>query len=1095
MQRTRNKLAAAPTFLLCSGLLFILVSQIKAQSSTGEIDLTVVDSTDAVVAGARVTVTGADSGNVVRTLSTNASGLAPVPLLNPGTYDIKVEKDGFKTTLRKGVILQVTEVVSIRVALEVGVTTQSVTITGETPLVDTVTNTQGQVVANSTIEQLPLNGRNYTQLAVLTAGTVPSVNKDQSFAAFGNRGMQNEYLLDGGLNESFIRGIDNHQRDAMRPSLEAIEEFKVQTSNYSAEYGASAGGIVSVVTRSGTNEIHGSAFDFLRNRDIGAKDFFAPPGPSPELVFNQFGGSLGGPIKKNRAWIFGAYQGTEIRQQSVLISTVPTAAEKNGAFPVPVFDPNSTVASASSYVRTPFANNTIPASLINPVGKSLVALYPNPNLPGLGNNYIRNAALNTALHNATFRGDVQVTSNDSMFARLSFNQGMILASPGLPSPANTPVSEHLPAWNAGYGYTRVFSPTLVNEFRFAYSLPEISKDATLPKNQVVPNALAPGVNSSTPTFAVTGFATLGQQPIGYTNVPLSKSSSVWEFSDNATRNLARHVLKFGYTHQLLKFYTFTTLNGRGAFTFDGSYTQDPQSRTGTGSGMADLLLGLTQQVQTSTTGVSNLRAQNDYWYFQDDWKVTDRLTLNLGVRYEIYWPMTDTNNKLADFILDPSDPNYGRLVYAGLNGQSRSLMTVDKGNIAPRFGFAWRVPHTGDLVIRGGYGMFYGNPDEQTGVSVMMTNNPPFVGAGSVNLIGDKINPSSAFNLSNSLPATQVISPQSFILNPSSTTTLVSWPRYYKAPVVNQWNLSLQKQLPGSMVLELSYIGNSGYGNWNNYNDNQPLTPGPGGVSARRPLAQYTNAVVVMNGPWDFSHYEGMTARLEKRMTHGVYLLASFTWGRAIDLSSGSALDGCSYCGTQEAVQNAYNLSAQRGPSDSNVPRRLVFSATWDLPFGKGRRFLQSGPLAYIAAGWETSAIWTAQDGSPFSLALSVDNANVGQTSWPNRICNGANPHPTVQNWFNQSCFPTPPLYTYGNAGRNVLYGPGMDNVDFAFHRFFPIPLRESMKLEFRGEFFNFFNHPEFGMPAVALNLPTTGQITTTSVPNRQVQFALKLLW
>ena len=248
------------------------------QTSTGEIDVAVSDASEAVITGARVTVTGAETGAVARTIVTNSSGLAAVPLLHPGTYDLRVEKDGFKTLLRKGVVLQVTEVVSLRLSLEVGATTQSITIAEQSPLVDTTTNTEGQVVNNQTMEQLPLNGRNYLQLAILTAGTVPSTNKDQSFSAFGNRGMQNEYLLDGGLNESFIRGIDNHQRDAMRPSLEAVEEFKVQTSNYSAEYGASAGGVVTVVTKSGGNQIHGSAFDFLRNRDIAARDFFAPPG-------------------------------------------------------------------------------------------------------------------------------------------------------------------------------------------------------------------------------------------------------------------------------------------------------------------------------------------------------------------------------------------------------------------------------------------------------------------------------------------------------------------------------------------------------------------------------------------------------------------------------------------------------------------------------------------------------------------------------------------------------------------------------------------------------------------------------------------------
>ena len=722
---------------------FAPIALLRAQTSTGEIDVAVSDASEAVITGARVTVIGAETGAVARTAVTNSSGLAAIPLLHPGTYDVRVEKEGFKALLRKGIVLQVTEVVSLRVSLELGATTQSITIAEQAPLVDTTTNTEGQVVGNQTMEQLPLNGRNYLQLAVLTAGTVPSANKDQSFSAFGNRGMQNEYLLDGGLNESFIRGIDNHQRDAMRPSLEAMEEFKVQTSNYSAEYGASAGGVVTVVTKGGTNQIHGSAFDFLRNRDIAARDFFAPPGPKPPLVYNEFGGSMGGPIKKNRAWIFGAYQGTQIHQSTIAISTVPTLANRNGTFTAPIYDPNTTVAAPTGgrFVRTPFPNNTIPSSANQSGRKVPGRALSQPEPSGVANNYELSALQNTGLNTATFRGDVQVTSKDTMFGRFSFNQGGITVQSALPAPADPTVVEHLPAWNAGYGYTRVFGPTLVNEFRAAWSQPEVSKDGTLPLNPIIPNSLAPGVDSSIPTFAVTGFAGLGQNPTGFGNTPLAKSSAVWEVSDTATKSLGAHLLKFGYTHQYVQMYTLTTLNGRGAFTFDGSYTQNPQSRTGTGSGLADLELGLAQTVVTSTVGLSNLRAQNDFWYVQDDWKVSSRLTLNLGLRYELYWPLYDTQNKLGNFVTDPTNPNFGHMIFAGVNGQSRSMMTVDPHNFAPRFGFAYRVPHSGDMVIRGGYGIFYGNPDEQTGVGNMMTNNPPFVGVGGQNIIGDQEHP------------------------------------------------------------------------------------------------------------------------------------------------------------------------------------------------------------------------------------------------------------------------------------------------------------------------------------------------------------------
>jgi hypothetical protein len=315
---------------------------------------------------------------------------------------------------------------------------------------------------------------------------------------------------------------------------------------------------------------------------------------------------------------------------------------------------------------------------------------------------------------------------------------------------------------------------------------------------------------------------------------------------------------------------------------------------------------------------------------------------------------------------------------------------------------------------------------------------------------------------------------------------------------VQQWNVSLQRQLPQSIALEVSYVGNTTQSLWgNDYPGNQPLTPGPGGVATRRPLAQYTVAPVLNSGPWGRAHYEGMTARLEKRMSQGLYFLASFTYGRAMDLSSSSALDGCGYCSTQEAIQNAYNLRGQYGPGDSNVPLRFVFTSTWDVPLGKGHRYVSTGVPAAVVGGWELTGIFTAQDGPPFTLATAVDNANVGNTNWPNRTCSGTLSNWTLQNYFNQSCFPTAPVYTFGNAGRNVLYGPGINNVDFAVHRFFALPMTERVKLEFRGELFNLFNRPEFGIPATTLNLPTTGTITATNtaIPNREVQFALKLAW
>ncbi len=1079
-------------------LLFILLSALpalRAQSAGGEIDILVSDPSGAMLPDARVTVTGTETGSLVRSVTTGPTGLAAMPLLNPGTYDLKIEKQGFRTTTQRGVVLRVTETVSLRVTLELGETTQSVTIEAQVPLLNTSTNALGQVIDDRTTQQLPLNGRNYMQLSLLTPGVVPSANKDQSFSAYGNRGMQNQYLLDGGSNQSQIRGIDNHQRDALRPSLEAIQEFKVQTGNFSAEYGSSAGGVVSVVTRSGTNEIHGSAFDFLRNSAVGARDFFAPPGPVPHLSYNQFGGSLGGPIKKNKAFLFGAYQGTEIRQMQTNISTVPSQEMKNGVFPNAIFDPFSTTGTGAAATRTPYPSNTVPAPAFNSIGKSLAASYPDPNLPTAGSNYVRNATYSTSLQNLTVRHDYTLSDKDSFFARFGMNRGTINADAALPEPAGTGVNQHMPAWNLGLGYTRAFSPTLVNELRFAWTRPGIDKDAVLARNEIIPGALAPGVDSSTPTFNVNGLTGLGAQPSGLTNVPLAKTSATWEVSDNATKIVGNHILKMGFTYQFQKMYTFTTLQGRGVFTFDGSYTQNPQARPGTGAGLADMLLGLANTVRSSSTGVSNLRSTNSFAYFQDDWKVTSRLTLNLGLRYELYFPIYDVDDRYADFIIDPSSKDFGKMIFAGLDGNSRGLMRVDRNNFAPRFGFAYRIPHTGDLTIRGGYGMFYGNPDEQTGVGNMMTNNPPFVGYGSVNVDGDRVSPSTAFHLSGSLPLPKTATPQEFVFLRSATSTLLYWPDYWKTPVVNQWNLSLQKQVLRDTVLEVTYVGNNSYGLWNAVPANQPLAPGPGGIATRRRFGAVTLAPITSYLPFGRSYYEGLSTRLERHMSHGLAFLHSFTWGRGIDMNSGVGLDGCSYCGAAEGIQNPYDLRAERGPMTSNSPLRSVLSLTWDPPFGKGRKYLQSGVGRVVLGDWQASGIWTAQDGTPFTVVLPLDNLNMGTTNWPNRVCNGALSNWTPNRYYDASCFVTPPAYTYGNGGRNGLYGPGTNNVDFALHRFIPIRLRENFRLEFRGEFYNLFNRTQFGMPNHVIGQPQTAQITSTANPNRQVQFALKLLW
>ncbi len=1077
--------------------IFLSAALLPAQTSTGEIDIAVEDPSGAVVPKATIAITGSDTGNLVRTLTTGDRGLAEAPLLPPGAYDVAVSVPGFEKLVRRGIVLHVGDVLNLRLTLTPGSTTEEVTVVGQTPLLEEKSVTLGQVMEEREMVQLPLNGRNYLDLGRLAPGAIPSQgSRDQTFSAYGNTGLQNAFLIDGARNDNYLRGLDNRARDMLRPPLDALSEFQVQTSNYSAEFGASAGAVVSAITKSGTNQFHGSAYDFLRNDQMDASDFFAQPGVKPLLVQNQYGGSLGAPVIKNRAWVFGAYEGTHTRSESVAFATLPTAAMRAGNFgSTPIFDPATTAPNpnGSGYVRTEFPGNVIPASRFDPIGQQIINFYPAPNLPGLANNYTANVPQLQDNHNMVVRGDVQVSAKDSMFLRGSVTRFSIDANNPLPPPAQDPVDRTIHSEGIGYGYTRTFSGTMVNEFRFSWTRMIIDQDETTPRNEIISGTLDPAIQHGTPTVNVSGFAAIGAQPGVVGNSPLTKSSAVWDISDNVSKSFGRHLLKFGTDLQAIKPSTFSALNGRGSFGFTGVFSQDPQNRSKTGSPVADLLLGDANSLTTGTVAQAVERGRYGGWYVQDQWTVTPSLTLNLGVRYELFFPYTETQNRMANFILDPSDPLYGHLVLAGDPSKPRSLVSLDENNWAPRVGFAWRVPKLKNTVIRSSYGIFYAQ-DQGNGVTSRMTNNPPFYGYGGVSITSDQLNPATGFVLNSGqlAPRPAPIAPSKFVLSPAATSTLVSWNERYTTPYVQEWNFTIEKQLPWDMVWETNYVGNIGIHLWGQTDGNQPLTNGPGSPTTRRPLAQYTVATVKAFAPWDRSTYEGLSTRLEKRFSAGLSFIASFTYGRALDLQN-PALDACDGCGSGDTVQNGYNRDAQKGPSDNNVPLRFALGGIWDLPFGPGRPLLRQGWASTVARHWQVSAVYAVQSGLPFTVNLSFDNANAGTTSYPNRVCNGALANPTLSEWFNVGCFVAPPSYVFGNEGRNVLTGPGRDNLDFALHRGFHLPLRETTTLEFRAEAYNLFNHPQFGFPGATIGNPAAGVISSTAVPNRELQLALRL--
>jgi hypothetical protein len=1067
---------------------------LHAQTSTAELDITVLDPTDAIIPGAQVKIVGAETGNLLRTLHTSDKGVAIAPLLPPQTYDLTISAPGFSNLTRKGMVLRVGETVTLRVKLETGSINQSVTVVGVTPLVEESSTTLASVMEAKGIQQLPLNGRSYLELARLVPGAVPNgTSRDNSFSAYGNSGLQNAFLLDGARNVSYLRGLDTQQRDTLRPPLDSVAEFSVQMSNFSAEFGASAGAIVSAVTKGGTNTVHGSAYDFLRNDNLDAVNYFAASGTKPLLVQNQYGGSLGGPVARDHAWLFGAFEGTHIRGENAAVATVPLVSMVAGNFgSTPVYDPLSTApnSNGSGSVRQQFPNNTIPTNRFSPIGQQLASRYPAPNLTGTSGNFAQNTPTLSSNYNGVVRGDVQVSAKDSMFGRYSVSRFTSLGQPNVPPPAQTPVEQTVDTYGLGYGYTRTFGPTFVNEFRFAWSRVTLTQDATMKKDEIIPGLLDPRVDSGIPVFNVTGYAGIGIQALT-NNVPLLKISADWDVSENASKSIGKHLIKFGADFQLIRPTTAATMAGRGTMGFTGVFSQNPQHRAGTGSGVADLLLGDANDVTTGTAFNFVERGKYLGLFLQDRWALTPSFNLTLGLRYELMYPYTETNNQAANLILDRGDPLYGQMILAGDSRRSNSLLYMDKNNWAPRIGFAWNVPHTHGLVIRSAYGIFYAQ-DTGLGSVARLNGNPPFYGYGSQSIISDQLNPTTGFVLSQgaAIPRPAPINPKDFVLRPTATSQLVSWYQRYTTPYTQEWNFDVQKQLTGELLAEVTYVGNHGVAFWGVSQGNQPLTNGPGSPNTRRPLAQYTVAPIQALAPWGQSIYHGVSGKLERRFSHGLSFLSSLSFGKSIDLQNiainvgGTAADN---------VQNSYDLRSQRGPSDTSVPLRWVSSGVWDLPLGTGRALLHEGWLGRVAGPWQITVIYALQSGMPFTPTLNFDNANSGTTNRPDRICAGTLANPTIMEWFDLSCFAAAPQYHFGNSGKNFLRGPRRNNLDLGIHRLFVLPLEKRTTLDFRLEAFNADNHPEFGNPGQTIGNPGAGKITGTAVDNREVQLALRL--
>lgn len=1067
--------------LICLTLsLVFLPRNTFAQVDTGTLSGVVRDQSGGIVQNAAVRIENPATG-VSQSVATNSQGLYSVPDLKAGTYQVSVSAQGFETITKTGIALRVQDRVALDFDLKVGQSSIAVLVESQVSALQTETSSLGQVVDDAQIKNIPLNGRNYIQLATLGAGTSPAYNASErnSFTANGVREIQNSYLLDGIDNKNKIVGFDSSAAQSIEPVIDSVQEFKVQTSTFSAEFGQAAGAVVNVTTKSGTNQLHASAFEYLRNSFFDADPYFQPAGTAkPQFIQNQYGTTAGGRILKDRTFFFFGWQGTRTDDAAPQLGVVPTLAQLNGIFTASIFDPATTAKNpnASGYLRSPFPGNRIPSTRFDSVSAGLLSLYPAPNLAGKSN-FFSNQKETIAQDQFVGRLDHRFSDKDSIFGRYSTEATTNDLPAQLPLPASNPSIVHPAAHSIVASETHIFTPTLISELRGGYQetqeLQQINAPREFSQYGIVGVPDYPQV-LGLPTFAVSGLSTIGTTgpgtlqtaATGSGNLPIDKEGRVIQSSGNLSWVHGRHTVKFGFDFQQVTLYANVTLNARPAYSFSGVYTQNPQSRSNTGAAFADFLLGDTSAATESTRSISNSRQHIYQGYVQDDWQLTNRLTINAGLRYELPLPFYELNNHYADLILEPG-ALYGTLLQAdnaAANGYRNSFSNPNYHNFAPRLGLAYKI--TPKTVIRAAAGVFYGR-DENLGVAGRPTNNPPYF--VTTTYTSDQIDPNII--LSQGFPA-NALTPGS-----QSTPTVNSYPKFAPTPYVQQWNLSLQQDLGAGFSLQTSYVGSSSHDLYLQNNVDQPL-PAAGAIQARRPLPAYS--AINAYDPWVSAHYDSLQAQVERRFKQGLTLLTSYTWAHGLDDDNGSR-------------EYAYDLAAEFASSSFDIRQRFVLSSVYELPFGKGKPFLHDSRIGNIlAGGWQLSGIFTKQTGLPFTPVEAVDASNTGTTERPNRIGSGILASGrSINNWFNVSAFSTPAAFTFGNSGRNILRGPGLTNTDLGLSRV--IPIRERLNIEFRAEAFNLFNTPQFGLPNATLGTSTVGVITTTVNPQRELQFALRV--
>jgi hypothetical protein len=1077
--------------------LLLTTAAVWAQT-TATIVGTVMDSSGAVVPNATVTATHSETGIKRQTVS-NASGVYVLPGLPVGTYAVTAELAGFKRTTLSKVLLEVNQEVRIDLTLEVGEIAETVTVTAQSLLLQTENAAVGQVIDNRYNTQIPLNGRDFSQLVLLAPGAVTrpgavtyaggaATGSLGSGVALGGRDNHNNFLMDGANNNA--RQFGNI---AIKPSIDAIQEFKVQSNSYSAEFGHAAFGQINLITKSGTNEFRGAVFEFLRNDKLDARNFFLPT--RSKLNRNQFGTAVGGPIRRNQTFFFVNYEGTRERRGVETFRSVPVEPWRQGDFSgiagLVLRDP---LASGQ-----PFVGNRIPVARFSRTAQVAIGLWPKQNLGGptrLADNLLVTRPVEIRDDQFTLKVDQELGSRHRLTGRYSRAARDEITTPLLPTFEQiVPPRNHVAALN----HTHVFSPVMLSELRFAYTRSEFVQRS--PNTGRVGFYDQFGINhrlagpqfEGAPTLA---FANVALTTFGEGDFNTQRDiSNEFTYTGTLTWTRANHTLKGGFSITRYQQNTPGPVTGlrRGSFTFRGDFT---------GHAFADFILGYPFSASRVVgKGVETGRSTWHGYYLNDDWKVSRRLTLNLGVRYEYISPLVDILNRRSTFYPLTNDYNTGlpgQIIVANspearsllrFDGvAARALYRADRNNWAPRFGFAYWLRQT--TVLRGGYGIYYTNSQNFVNNFVINRRQPPFAETQQVisSTATPQINIADPFV---NAAAPLVIGTQN--INPD-----------FREGYTQHWNFTVQQALPASISLDVGYVGNKGTGLTELIFYNVP-TPGPTAtIQARRPFPRWGTALSLDS--YVTSNYHSLQVKAQKRASRGVSFLTAYTWSKSIDLSSerGSGDRGG---GFDAGGGNPRDLRGySRGLSGFDVRHRFVVSYVYELPFGRNRTFLRNLPSAAdkLLGGWEISGITQFQSGFPFSVLMATDVNGDGIADRPDLVgrvsIRPRDPNCYIVDRRNPACGVTtsafvdlpPGSLRFGSAGRNIVIGPGLNVWDFGVAK--NTPLSERVNLVFRAEFFNLFNRANFGQPNRITNVaaPPFGSIRSAERP-REMQFGLKL--